>query len=640
MFPIRPLSKGSLALLLLLPPSLSAASRLASLSSPDHANSITLSLDASGTLTYEVARKGKTVIAESPLGLQCPDQDFTRGLKLDSPGKEEKRKETYQLLTGVKTSVDQPHVRRSLSFTNATGAHLVVELDAGNEGVAFRYRFPETKGERTVEKELTGFQIATEARAWISPYNQASGTSPAYEDFYFAVKPGDAPPNSRYGPTKGWYFPALFETPAANAWTLITETTSSGGDYCGCHLDSDSKGGLYKIAFPFPDEGMGKSTDRPPTSPHHSLPWTMPWRVIILGDKAGDILTSTLVTDLAPPSEVANSSWIKSGRASWSWWAYPDGHDTTERYTDFIHAASKNGWEYSLLDAGWWKADMKALAETAKKDKVELLVWTHSGDFIKPDARTRKLDEIASYGATGVKIDFWCSDRQETLAAMADTLKEAAAKHLTVNFHGCTLPRGWQRTYPNFVSAEAVLGTESYMFDEHFTDRAAFLNTILPFTRNVAGPMDATPFALSPKQYPRKTTAAHEMATAIVFTSGIIHYADKPEVYAALPEAAQQVMKDAPARWDETRFLAGEPGKLVVVARRSGTSWFIAGLNGTPDSQPVKLDLSPFKGGKRTLIDEGKNPAMELQAAPAEAGNSWSHTLPGRGGFVLRIDTK
>jgi hypothetical protein len=628
----------TLALAILLPSPLLAASRLASLSSPDHSNSITVNLSATGELTYEVSHKGKTVIAESPLGLECSDQNFSKGLKSESTGKEEPRRETYELITGVKTSVDQPHIRRSLSFTSAKGAHLIVELDAGNEGVAFRYRFPETSGERTVEKELTGFQIPTDARGWISPYNLATNTSPAYEDFYYAIKPGDAPPVSRYGATKGWYFPALFQTSAA--WTLITESSSSGGDYCGCHLDADSKGGLYRIAFPFSDEGMGKSTDRPPTSPHHSLPWTMPWRVIALGDGAGNILTSTLVTDLAPPSEVANTSWIKPGRASWSWWAYPEGKDNTERYASFIHAAAKNGWEYSLLDAGWWKADMKALAEVAKQDKVDLLLWTHSNDFMKPDARTRKLDEIASYGATGVKIDFWCSDRQETLAAMSDTLKEAAAKHLTINFHGCTLPRGWQRTYPNFISAEAVLGAESYMFDEHFSDRAAFLNTILPFTRNVAGPMDATPFALSPKPYPRKTTAAHEMATSLVFGSGIVHYADKPEVYAALPEAAQQVMRDAPARWDETRFLTGEPGKLVVIARRSGNSWFIAGLNGTPDNQPVKLDLSLFKGAKRTLIEEGKDPLTELQSAPAETGNTWSHTLPGRGGFVLRIDPK
>jgi hypothetical protein len=631
-------SVGSLALLLTVSTPVFAAP-VATLSSPNRANSITVNLSEDGSLTYQVARNGKPVIEESPLGLRCPDQDFSKGLKLTSAGKEEPRKEIYQLLSGVKPSVNQPHIRRSLSFTNGTGANLIVELDAGNEGVAFRYQFPETTGERTIDKELTGFKIPTGAKGWISPYNQATDTSPAYEDYYFEVKPGDAPPKSRYGPTKGWYFPALFNAP--NGWALLTESSSSAGDYCGTHLDPDSKDGLYQIAFPFTDEGMGKKNpERPSTSPHHALPWIMPWRVIAIGGTAGEILTSTLVTDLAAPSEITDTSWIKSGRASWSWWAFPDGDDTTERFVDYVHVAAKNGWEYSLLDAGWWKGDMKAIAAAAKADKVELILWYHSHDFMKPKSRLRKLDEIKESGASGAKIDFWSSDRQEALAAMLDTIKEGAARQLTINLHGCTLPRGWQRTYPNFVSAEAVLGTESYMYDEHYTERAAILNTTLPFTRNVAGPMDTTPFALSPKRYKRLTTAAHEMATALVFNSGVIHYADKPEVYAALPEAAQKVMRDAPAHWDETRFLAGEPGKLVVLARRSGTTWFIAGLNGLAENQEVKLDLSPFKGAKRTLIDEGKDLSMELKAEPVAAGKSWSHTLPPRGGFVLRIDAK
>lgn len=633
-------SRGlTIALLSLFPVPLVAAP-IAKVSSPDRANEITVHLDDHGSLSYKVTRKGRTVIGESPLGLECADQDFSKGLKLESVGKDEPRKEIYQLLTGVKTSVDQPHVRRSLAFSNETGARLILELDAGNEGVAFRYQFPETTGERTIEKELTGFKIPTAAKGWISPYNLATDTSPAYEDYYFAVKPGDAPPSSRYGATKGWYFPALFQVPSSDAWALITETTSSGGDYCGCHLAADSTDGVYRIAFPYPDEGMGKSKERPPTSPRYRLPWTMPWRVIVMGDTAGDILTSTLVTDLAPPSEIANPSWIKSGRASWTWWAYPDGGDTTERFADYIRSSAKNGWEYSLLDAGWWKADLKSLAETARKEKVGLIFWAHSHDFMRPRARTRKMGELIGYGASGLKIDFWSSDRQEALGAMIDTFKEAAEKKLTINLHGSTLPRGWQRTYPNFVTAEAVLGAESYMFDERYSELAASLNTILPFTRNVAGPMDMTPFALSPKRYKRLTTAAHEMATSIVFSSGILHYADTKEAYAALPEAAQQVMRDAPARWDETRFLAGEPGKLVVLARRSGKSWFIAGLNGLAETQQVKLDLSQFKGAKRMLIDEGDDASMTLKVSEVKAGNSWTHSLPSRGGFVFRIDAE
>ena len=300
------------------------------------------------------------------------------------------------------------------------------------------------------------------------------------------------------------------------------------------------------------------------------------------------------MADLAPPSVIRDTSWIKPGRASWSWWAWPDGREGREQYPAYIRAAAAGGWEYSLLDAGWWKADMNELTALAKQEHVNLLLWTHANDFHDPVRRRNKLDELVRLGAKGVKTDFWCSDRQETFAAMADTLRDAAERKLLVNFHGCTLPRGWQRTWPNFIAAEAVLGAESYMFDDRYPEKSAELNTILPFTRNVAGPMDYTPLGLTEKRYRRLNTAAHELAASLVFTSGLVHYADKPEVYAAFPEAARRVLRDAPARWDETRCLTGEPGRCVVLARRAGTSWFIAGINGTAGELPLKLDLTSF----------------------------------------------
>lgn len=210
---------------------------------------------------------------------------------------------------------------------------------------------------------------------------------------------------------------------------------------------------------------------------------------------------------------------------------------------------------------------------------------------------------------------------------------------MVVNLHGCTLPRGWQRTWPNFLAAEAVLGAESYMFEPQYTSKAAELNTVLPFTRNAVGPMDYTPVACSPKKYARTTTAAHELATALVFTSGLIHYADKPELFESLPAEARQVLRDAPARWDETRCLAGEPGRLVVFARRAGKQWLIAGLNGTSVTLPVTLDLKPFRGFRhRLLIYEGAEPAIQVAAVAAPDTDQWKHNIPPRGGFILRLE--
>ncbi len=217
-------------------------------------------------------------------------------------------------------------------------------------------------------------------------------------------------------------------------------------------------------------------------------------------------------------------------------------------------------------------------------------------------------------------------------------MRGAAVRRLIVNLHGCTLPRGWQRTWPNVLSTEAVLGNESYFYEPRYTEKAAELNTILPFTRNAVGPMDVTPVAVSSKKYARTTTAAHELAASIIFTSGIIHYADSPEFFESLPPQALQVFRDAPARWDETKCWIGEPGQAAVFARRSGQSWFIAGINGTGVALPVNLNLSAFKKfPHRLMIFEGENANMEANAAPLENLTEWRHEIPPRGGFILRL---
>ena len=242
-------------------------------------------------------------------------------------------------------------------------------------------------------------------------------------------------------------------------------------------------------------------------------------------------------------------------------------------------------------------------------------------------------------GIRGVKVDFWCSDRQEAMAAMQALFQDAASRRMLVNIHGCTVPRGWQRTWPNLLTCEAVLGTESYLFESNYTGKASELNTVLPFTRNAIGPMDTTPVACSPQKYARATTAAHELATALILTSGLIHYADKPEFFESLPTGALQVFKDAPARWDETRCLAGDPGREVIFARRSGKSWFIAGLNGTSAPLPVDLDLSAYaKFRHRLVITEGLDASMQVIALPLEYSRRWQHKIPPRGGFILRLN--
>lgn len=609
-----------------------------SLASPDGRCVISVSLGDEGDLSYQVSRGGKEVILKSPLGLKRDDQDFERALVFDHAGAMETRREKYDLFTGPQSQVDHALNHRSLTFHNANQIPLEIDLAASDQGVAFRYRFTGADEEvRVIQSESTGFTLPSEARGWLQPYHSAGTYTPAYEDFYFPVSPGDPPPESR-GKTVGWAFPALFKVHQAETWVLLTE---SGTDeaYSACHMGPDSSGGIYRIAFPKTDEATKGHPSKIGPEPRHTVPWTMPWRVMVLGKSAGDIATATLVTDLAAPSKIADTSWIKPGRASWAWWSYPDGPATAELFNGFTDLAAKMTWEYTLFDAGWWDPGLGTISDHARAKKVMPLVWMPASDAYDAERCARKLDQLAAAGVRGVKVDFWCSDRQETIAAQLRLMKDAAERKLVVNFHGCTLPRGWQRTWPNYLTCEAVLGTESYFYESRYTEKAAELNTVLPFTRNAVGPMDVTPVAVTAKKYQRTTTAAHELATSIIATSGIIHYADSPDFFESLPPEALQILRDAPARWEETRCLLGEPGKAAIFARRSGKTWFIAGLNGTGKPLPVTLDLSAFKEfPRRLMVAEGPDALIQAAVSPVADAAEWKHELPPRGGFILRLD--
>lgn len=609
-----------------------------SLASPDGRCVISVSIDAAGDLSYQVSRSGKNVIGKSPLGLRRDDQDFEHSLALDHSGEIEARREKYELFAGTRPQVDHVLNHRTLTFLNSNKVPLEIDLAAGDEGVAFRYRFTGTDSEvRVVRSESTGFALPADAKGWLQPYHAAGPYTPAYEDFYFPVSPGDPPPDSR-ARAVGWAFPALFNVPQAAAWVLLTE---SGTDetYCACHLGPDSAGGIYHISFPAADQATKGHANQYDPEPRFKLPWTMPWRVMVLGGSAGDIATATLVTDLAAPSSVADTSWIKPGRASWAWWSYPDGPATAERFNEFTDFAAEMRWEYTMFDAGWWGPGLNNLADHARSKGVMPQAWLFASDFYNPDRSAKKLNEMETAGVRGVKVDFWCSDRQEAIAAQLQLIKDAAARKMVVNLHGCTIPRGWQRTWPNYMTCEAVLGTESYFYESRYTEKAAELNTVLPFTRNAVGPMDITPVACSPKKFPRTTTAVHELAAAIVATSGIIHYADRPEFFGSLPPEVVKIFRDAPARWDETRCLLGEPGQVAIFARRSGASWFIAGMNGTGQPLPVTLDLSAFDDfPHRLVVSEGADAGMQAAVSPLVNAREWKHEMPPRGGFILRLD--
>jgi len=606
--------------------------------SKDGLNKITLALNQSGALRYNITRRDSLLITDSPLGLTLENQDFATGLTVTDISKTKQRREKYQLKVANNKSVDHVLEGKSITFKNAQGAIMIVDLVAGDEGVAFRYRFPEGDVKtQAVKQELTGFKIEPNAKGWLQPYNKAGDYTPGYEDFYVNVKSGD-PISGARNQSVGWCMPALFNVNGAKSWILIAESGNEG-TFPGCHLQPDSKGGLYKMAFAEKDEKFTLPLPDKNVYPESSLPWTMPWRVVIIGDKAGDILLSTLITDLAPASKIEDTSWIEAGKAGWSWWSHPDDH-SPEIYKEFTDLSASFGFKYTLFDAGWEKANEEGgIIKDAADKGVKPLVWGYSSEYFDPVKRKARFKQLAQMGVKGVKIDFWCSDRQEVMAALQSVFEDAANEHLLVNLHGTTMPRGWHRTWPNFMTAEGILGTESYFYEPRFPQEAAQQNTVLPFTRNVAGPADYTPFALTMRLYPRLNTGVHELAMAMIYTSGIIHFADSKEVFDGLPSEVKNLIKDMPATWDKTEYLIAEPGRALVLSRSQGDLNYIVGINGTNDPLPVTLDLARYARGftKFRIITEGADKLMDFKTQTYPIDAAWPYTIAPKGGFIIQF---
>ncbi|OXA70785.1 glycoside hydrolase [Flavobacterium aquidurense] len=609
-----------------------------SLKSKDNLNKIELSLAERGKLSYNVTRKDKTIILDSPLGLTFENNDFTSGLSVVKVSAIEEKREKYELKVANNKVADHVFKSKSVTFKNKQGALMTIDLIAGAEGVAFRYKFTDKEPQkRVVTNEITGFHIEQNAKGWLQPYNKAGDYTPGYEDFYVNVKSGD-PISGARNESVGWCMPALFNVNGTKNWVLIAESEADG-TFPGCHLLPDAKNGIYSIGFAKKDEKFTLPLPDKEAYPESNLPWTMPWRVIMIGDKAGDILLSTMITDLAPASKIEDTSWIVPGKAAWSWWSHPEDF-TPEMYNKFTDVSASFGFRYTLFDAGWEKANKEGkIIDYALSKGVQPLVWGYSAEYFDSQKRKNRFKELANMGVKGVKIDFWCSDRQEVMAALQGVFEDAAKEHLLVNLHGTTIPRGWHRTWPNFVTAEAILGTESYFYEPGFPEKAAEQNTVLPFTRNVAGPADYTPFALTFRKYTRLNTATHELAMAMIYTSGIIHFADSEEVFNSLPDALKNLLKEMPATWDKTEYIIADPGKTIVLSRQKDNLSYIVGINGTNAAEPISIDLKKYGKGfsKFRIISEGKDALMDFKVETYPLTSKWEYNLAPKGGFIIQF---
>ncbi|MEO5712855.1 MAG: glycoside hydrolase family 97 catalytic domain-containing protein [Luteolibacter sp.] len=636
--------------------------------SPNGRISITASLSADGSPKYRVGLKSENgtasqVIDGSSIGLitsfrnqeeATVQQDFTRALKL--VGSERRRVEDdYELKVGKRLLNHAVANEMSLLFQAESGRQMRVDFRAYDEGVAFRYVLLEDKDPKvsrvyhTVEKELTEFNLGTQGKHFGQPYDRATTYSPGYETPYLV---SGLPIGTATDPKLGigWGFPSLFELPAA--WVLLHEV-GPYGKYHAMHLDANPEGGVYRVVPPPANEAAGNGA----VTASNPLPWTLPWRMIaVSGDLAG-IVESNLVFHLAEPSRVPDTGWIKPGTASWSWLSDHDSSRNEATLKKFIDFSAEMGWRYSLVDANWNTISdtvIENLVGYGRERGVGLFFWYNSGganNWVQEEPRNlmsersvrrAEFAKLKRLGVKGVKIDFFQSDKQILMEQYIGILEDAAEFEIMVNFHGCTMPRGWERTFPNLMSMEAVRGAETYTFGgPAYGKLAPGQNTVLPFTRNVIGSMDFTPVDFSIFKAGRTTTNTHEAALAVVFESGILHLSDSVEAYKSLPENYQNYLRNVPAVWDETRLVAGYPGKLAVLARRSGHTWYIAGINGEDTAKSVRLKL-PFqpKGGGMMLYDT-TNP-KEFASKEIELGqpNEIEVTFQPFGGVVLIVEAR
>jgi len=611
-----------------------------------------LTLDATA-LSYQVAALSKgaeTVVVESsPLGIVRRDEAFTNGLAFVSAGKPKKFDTSYSMVTGKQRKLRDRGVEQSFAFKNAHGAPLEIVVRAYADGVAFAYRFPDATGkEITITADASGFNIPA-GDAWMLPYDPVGVWAPAYEgDWQNKIPVGTAAPRDK----RGWCFPALFNV--RDHWVMLTEVGMDGSCFAS-HLQPKAKGGLYQMRLPETEETYGVA----PQEATAKLPWQSPWRVIITGEKLATIVESSLVHHLSAPSEIADTSWIKPGRVSWSWWSDMSSPGDYEKLKSFVDLSAELGWEYSLVDCGW--PDMKGgnvwqLNDYAKSKGVGLILWYNSGgkhsqvmdagprdlmdDPARRDAEMAKLEKA---GIKGIKVDFMQSDKQYVIRLYEDILRDAARHHLFVDFHGSTIPRGWSRTFPNLLSMEAVAGAEQY-WSTNFAEHAHTLDTIYVCTRNVVGPMDYTPviFGNAKERVPHQTTNPHELALAVAFESGLLHFADSVTNYLATPDFVKRFIGQVPVVWDETKFLAGEPGKFVVIARRRGDEWYVAGLNGELVPREIILSLGFIGGGKyqaELIYDGSESRAFTEKNFTVRQKEVINLEMAGRGGFVLKLQT-
>lgn len=621
--------------------------------SPDGKLKVSVSVSG-GIPFYSISYNEKTFLENSPLGLKTNVGDFTAGLNLKADINQNKIDETYEL-----PNIKQRHVHFEaneavFSFNKENKPAIDVIFRVSNNNVAFKYKiYPQKEAlSCVIQEEASGFILPEGTTTFLCPQSKPmtgfARSAPSYETSYTL----DAP-MGKNGIGEGYTFPCLFKV-NNNGWVLISET-GVDGTYCGSRLIGRDKG-LYTVGFPMTGENNGNGT----TSPGIQLPGETPWRTITVGETLAPIVSTTTPFDLVKPKYKASKEYQYT-KGSWSWIIKMDNNTTFPVQKQYIDFSAAMGYETILVDALWdtqiGKDKIVELAEYGKTKNVGLYLWYNSNGYWNDapqgprgmmDNSTIRRKEMAwmkSIGVKGIKVDFFGGDKQVTMKLYEDILTDANDFGIMVIFHGCTLPRGWERMYPNYAASEAVLASENLHFGQASCDNEATNASIHTFIRNAVGSMDFGGSTLNKfynsdnipnKGSKRMTSDVFALATAVLFQSGVQHFALAPNNLTDAPVWAIDFMKEVPTIWDEVRFLEGYPGKYVIFARRKGTKWYIAGINALKETLKIKLKLSMVSAGttlKYYFDDEALN--GKVKTLTLKNNNEVEIKIPCNGGILL-----
>ena len=621
-------------------------------SSPDGKLQVQVMTPRNGRVYYSVIYNGKKMLEESPLGLNVNYADFTKELRLI--GQESKAiDKTYRQDRIKQSEIRYQANEVTCSFENIRKQKMDITFRVSNNDVAFRYTLHKAgeTGSVVVKDEATGFCFPEQTTTFLTPQSDAmigwKRTKPSYEEDYVA----DAPMSqaSQYG--HGFTFPCLFKI-GEDGWVLVSETDVDSR-YCGSRLSDVKHGNYYKLEFPMPEENNGNGT----VEPAFALPGSTPWRTLTVGETLKPIVETTIPWDVVEPRYEASCDY-QMGCGTWSWILWQDGSINYDDQVKYIDLAAAMGFEYVLID-NWWDTNigyekMEQLFKYAKSKGVDPFVWYSSSgywnDIVQgpvnlmdnPIQRKKQMKWLKENGVKGIKVDFFGGDKQETMRLYEAILSDANDYGLMVIFHGCTLPRGWERMYPNYVGSEAVLASENLIFTQRSCDMEAYNATLHPFIRNTVGSMEFGGTFLNKRMNKgnnggnhRRTTDVFQLATAVLFQNPIQNFALAPNNLTDAPQLCLDFLKEIPTEWDEVKYIDGYPGKYVVLARRSGNKWYVAAINAEKETLKLNVDLS-FLGDKTVKwYGDDKNQQPQLTDKKLKVGKPVALTIASQGGVVI-----